>query len=58
MIISEKLLNELRNLDEELENILENTSLTDLQIENFFRNFEKRRYNILSEIKLHNKNVE
>ena len=58
MIISEKLLNELRNLDEELENILENTSLTDLQIENFFRNFVKRRYNILSEIKLHNKNVE
>ena len=42
MIISEKLLNELRNLDEELENILENTSLTDLQIENFFRNFEMK----------------
>lgn len=58
MIISEKLLKELKSLNEEIENVLRGSSLTDLQIESFFRNFEKRRYNILSEIKLHNKHVE
>lgn len=58
MIISEKLFKELETLNIEIENVLKNNSLTDLQIESFFRNFEKRRYNILSEIKLYNKNVE
>jgi Holliday junction resolvase RusA-like endonuclease len=58
MIISENLLKELESLNVEIENVLQNNSLTDLQIESFFRNFEKRRYNILSEIKLHNKHVE
>lgn len=58
MIISEKLLKELESLNIDIENVINSNSLTDLQIESFFRNFEKRRYSILSEIKLHNKNVE
>ena len=51
MVISEKLLNELQYLNKETESILLSNSLTDIQAETFFRNLEKRRYNILSEIK-------
>lgn len=58
MIISEKLLKELESLNIDIQNIINSNSLTDLQTEGFFRNFEKRRYSILNEIKLHNKNVE
>lgn len=54
MIISEKLLNELQCLNKETENILLSNSLTDIQAETFFRIFEKRRYNILNEIKQYN----
>ena len=57
MIIDEKLRKEFLNLKEYI-NLINNNSLTDLQLENFLRNFEKIRYNILSEIKLYNKNVE
>lgn len=39
MIISEKLFKELETLNIEIENVLKNNSLTDLQIESFFRNF-------------------
>lgn len=58
MIISEKLLNELQILNTDIENILITKSLTTFQLDTFFKNFEKRRYNILSEIKLYNKNIE
>ncbi len=58
MIINEKLRKELASLEETSNAVLQNHSLTDLQIENFLRNLEKARYNILSEIKLYNKNVE
>ena len=58
MIINEKLQKNLLNLKQTLDFIVDHNSLTDLQIENFLRNFEKTRYNILSEIKLYNKNVE
>lgn len=58
MIISEKLLNELQLLNKDIENILITKSLTTFQLDTFFKNFEKRRYNILSEIKLYNKNIE
>ena len=57
MIISEKLLNELQILNTDIENILITKSLTTFQLDTFFKNFEKRRYNILSEIKLYNKNM-
>lgn len=58
MIINDKLQKNLLNLKQSVDLIVNNNSLTDLQIENFLRNFEKTRYNILSEIKLYNKNVE
>ena len=58
MVISEKLQKNLLELKQSLNLIIDNNSLTDLQIENFLRNFEKARYNILSEIKLYNRNVE
>lgn len=58
MIINEKIQKNLLNLKENIDLIVDNNSLTDLQIENFLRNFEKNRYNILSEIKLYNRNVE
>ena len=57
MVISEKLLNELQYLNKETESILLSNSLTDIQAETFFRNLEKRRYNILSEIKQYNSNT-
>lgn len=58
MIINEKLRKNLIDLQNNLNLIANCNSLTDLQIENFLRKFEKTRYNILSEIKIYNKNVE
>lgn len=58
MIINNNLKNNLLSLNQNITIALKSNSLTDLQIENFLRNFEKTRYNILSEIKLYNKNVE
>ncbi len=58
MIISEKLRKELASLEETSNSVLQNHSLTDLQIENFLKSLEKARYNILTEIKIYNKNVE
>ena len=55
MIINDNLEKNLLELRQELDLILRNNSLTDMQIENFLRNFEKTRYNILNEIKLYNK---
>lgn len=59
MIISDKLLNELVSLEENIHLIVENNkNINDLQLEAFLRNLEKRRYNILTQIKLYNKTVE
>lgn len=58
MIISEKIKRELINLQEDIKFVLKNESLTNLQLENFLKTIEKSRYNILTEIKLYNKNVE
>lgn len=58
MIINENLEKNLLNLKQNINLVIKCNSLTDLQIENFLRNFEKTRYNILSEIKQYNKNVE
>lgn len=56
MILSEKLQDELQKISNEIEKIMLNKSLTGVQIENFLKLFEKRRYNILKEIKMYNKN--
>lgn len=58
MIINNNLQKNLANLKQNIDLLTDSNSLTDLQIESFLRNFEKTRYNILSEIKLYNKNVE
>lgn len=58
MIISEKMKKELLNLQQCIDRVVENSSLTDIQIENFLKNFEKARYNILNEIKIYNNNTE
>lgn len=58
MIINEKLTKELESLEEIISSISSNNGITDMQLENFLKTFEKTRYNILSEIKLYNKNVE
>lgn len=58
MIINEKLQKNLIDLQNNLNLIVNSNSLTDLQVENFLKNFEKIRYNLLSEIKIYNRNVE
>ena len=58
MIISDRLYKELISLEDEIHKISKNKSTNDLQMETFLRNLEKRRYNILSEIKLYNNTVE
>ena len=59
MIISDKLLNELVSLEKNIHLIVENNkNINDIQLEAFLRNLEKRRYNILTQIKLYNKTVE
>lgn len=58
MIISEKFLKELLSLKNDIDNIIENGSITDMRLENFLKNFEKTRYNIINELKLYNNNVQ
>lgn len=59
MIISDKLLNELVSLDENIQFIIDNNkNVNNIQLEGFLINLEKRRYNILTQIKLYNKTVE
>lgn len=58
MIINNNLQKNLVTLRQNIDLLIENNSLTNLQIQNFLKNFEKTRYNILNEIKLYNKNVE
>lgn len=58
MIISDKLYTELSNLEDEIHTVRQNKAVNDLQMEGFLKNLEKRRYNILNEIRLYNKTVE
>lgn len=58
MIINNNIQKNLQELKQNIDYALKCNSLTDLQIENFLRNFEKTRFNILNEIKIYNKTVE
>lgn len=58
MIISEKINKQLENFNNQIKNVINSNSLTDIQIENFLINFDKVRYNLLSEIKEYNRNVD
>lgn len=57
MIINERLQKNLLELKQNIDAISRLNSVTDFQIENFLRQFEKTRYNILSEIKVYNQNA-
>lgn len=58
MIISEKINKQLESFNNQIENVINSNSLIDIQIENFLINFDKVRYNLLSEIKEYNRNVD
>ena len=58
MILSDKLYTELINLENDIHKNRLNKAINDLQIEEFLKNLEKRRYNILNEIRIYNKTVE
>ena len=58
MVINDNLKKNLLKLKQNIEILYLDNSITDFQIENFLKIFEKTRYNILKEIKLYNKNVE
>ena len=58
MIIREKINKQLESFNNQIENVINSNSLTDIQIENFLINFDKVRYNLLSEIKEYNRNVD
>ena len=58
MIISDKLYTELINLENEIHKLIQNKVINDLQMESFLQSLEKRRYNILRQIEIHNKTVE
>lgn len=54
MIISDKLKKEFLDLQESIDLITNKNSMVDTQLEGFLKDFEKARYNLLSEIKLYN----
>lgn len=58
MVINKNLQKNLSDLKQNIDTISKLNSVTDFQIENFLKQFEKTRYNILTEIKLYNKNAE
>lgn len=58
MILSDKLYTELINLENDIHKFRLNKAINDLQMEAFLKNLEKRRYNILNEIRIYNKTVE
>lgn len=58
MVISDKFKKELSFLSNETNYILKSNIVTDYRLENYFKAIEKVRYNLLSEIKTYNKNVE
>ena len=55
MVIKDRLIEELVNLQGEIYSYLQKGDMSSKQLEILLRNIEKRRYNILNEIKLYNK---
>lgn len=58
MVLTDKLKKELLFLNKEINYILKSNIVTDYRLENFLKQFEKSRFNILSEINIYNKNVD
>lgn len=57
MIIEDNLLKELVNLQGEIYSFIKNNNTSKDQIEKMLRNLEKRRYNILNEIRIYNNKI-
>jgi len=57
MIIENNLLKELVNLQGEIYSFIKSNNPSNEQTENLLRNLEKRRFNILNEIKLYNNKI-
>lgn len=58
MILSDKFKNELISLEENIHSLVNNKSINQNQLEGFLRNLERKRYNILTQIKLYNNTVQ
>ena len=58
MILTKDLLDDLLSLENSIHSLTLAQNPNNLQIESFLRNLEKRRYSILNQIKLYNKNIE
>ena len=58
MILNEKLKKELEKLENETYNLYQKNNVSKLQLENYLKELEKRRFNILKQIKLYNANNE
>ena len=54
MVIREEFLEELIELEKEIDKVVNCNSLTEIQVENFLKEFEKRRFKISNEIKKYN----
>ena len=58
MIINKNMEKNLEELQDCVSSVVSYNALTDKQVENFLRKFEKARYGILDEIKRYNENEE
>ena len=58
MILDEKLMKELEKLENETYNLCKKNNVSKLQLENYLKELEKRRFNILKQIKIYNVNNE
>ena len=58
MILDEKLTKELEKLEDETYNLCKKNNVSKLQLENYLKELEKRRFNILKQIKIYNVNNE
>ena len=60
MVINEKLYSELEDLENIIYSLIanKNKNINEVQLETFLKNLEKRRYNILNQIRLYNKTIE
>jgi len=58
MVIRAEFLEELIELEKEIDKVVNCNSLTEIQLENFLKEFEKRRFKILNEIKKYNEIVD
>lgn len=60
MVINEKLYSELEDLENIIYSLIanKNKNINEVQLETFLKNLEKRRYNILNQIRLYNKTID